>query len=158
MRSSKIKSVEVNFRKKAFEIKTKKGIFPFPFCFLALKPSKNDPIQKVYVDPEIENRGFTYVLTSGKEDTVLMDQILFVNKDPDYMRNHILYELTLEALKLLEVSGLSKREISRRLKTSPAQVYRLLDTTNYKKSTDEMLRLISSIGYEVDFEIKKKVA
>ncbi len=49
------------------------------------------------------------------------------------------YRLTLEAQKRIKESRLSKREIIRRLGTSTAQLYRLLDQTNYRKSVDQML-------------------
>jgi hypothetical protein len=38
-------------------------------------------------------------------------------------------------------SPLAKRE-QRRLKTSVTQIYRLLDQKNYRKSVDELLRLL----------------
>jgi hypothetical protein len=47
--------------------------------------------------------------------------------------------LTLEAELRLKESPLSRREIIRRLGTSAAQFYRLLDTTNYSKSIDQVL-------------------
>jgi len=43
------------------------------------------------------------------------------------MRDLLLYKLTLEAQKQVEKSPLSKRELIRRLNTSPAQFYRILD-------------------------------
>ncbi len=60
------------------------------------------------------------------------------------MRNLTLYKLTLKARKLLKESKLPKRELARRLATSPAQIYRLLDPTNYKKTIDQMVRLLVS--------------
>ena len=100
----------------------------------------------------------TYVLESGKEDSIPVDAFLDYNRDPDYMRDITLHKLTVQALKLVEKSGLSKHELIRRLKTSPSQLYRLLDTANYSKSMDEMLRLLAVLGYRVDMKLVKDAA
>src|SRR3989338_4665891 len=142
----KIKSVKINNRKKTLEIETQKGCFGLPFSRLELKPSFKDKIMKIYVDKELDDRAITYILESGKEDSIHLDAFLDYNKDPDFLRDITLHKLTIVAIKCLNTSNLSKHEVIRRLKTSPSQLYRLLDPTNYKKSTDEMLRLLSEIG------------
>jgi len=72
------------------------------------------------------------------------------------MRDLLLYKLTLAAQDRVKKSALSKRELIRRLGTSPAQFYRLLDQTNYKKSMDQLMVLFHILDYEVDLVIKKK--
>jgi hypothetical protein len=47
--------------------------------------------------------------------------VLEYNKDPGLLRYRLLYALTLEAQKRLERGLLSRRELIRRLRTSPAQ-------------------------------------
>ena len=74
------------------------------------------------------------------------------------MRDLLLYKLTIEAQKQVEISKLSKREMIRRLGTSPAQFYRLLDSTNYRKSVDKMLLLMHVLDCEIDLVIKTKSA
>jgi hypothetical protein len=49
---------------------------------------------------------------------------------------------------------LSRREIIRRLGTSPAQFYRLLDPTNYGKSIDALLSLLQVLDCEVELVVK----
>lgn len=154
----KIQKVIINNRKKNIEIETDKGYFGLPFVQLRLKPSVKNKIEKIYIDPELGNEGITYVLSSGKEDSIHIDAFLDYNKDPDYIRDITLHKLTIESLKEFKKSGLSKHEIIRRLKTSPSQLYRLLDPTNYKKSIDEMLRLLSVLGCDFEWEITKKAA
>ena len=44
----------------------------------------------------------------------------------------------------------------RRLGTSPAQLYRLLDQTNYAKSVDQMLALLSVLDCEVELVVKHR--
>jgi len=51
----------------------------------------------VYVDKELGGAGITYELASGKTGTVRIEQILEYNQDPNYLRDLLLYKLTLEA-------------------------------------------------------------
>lgn len=55
-----------------------------------------------------------------------------------YLRCMTLYKLTLEAQKPTERNRSSKQEMIRRSGASPAQLYRLLDQTNYRKSIDRL--------------------
>jgi hypothetical protein len=68
------------------------------------------------------------------------------------------YRLTLEAQKRIAEIPLSKREIVRRLGTSAAQLYRLLDQTNYRKSIDQVLALLQVLNCDVDLVVRKKTA
>ena len=102
------------------------------------------------------NQAFTFRLSSGAEDSVHIEQVLEYNRDPDYLRELTLYELTLEAQERVEQSALSKREIIRRLGTSAAQFYRLLDQTNYSKSIGQLLALLDVLDCEVEFVVREK--
>ena len=70
----------------------------------------------------------------------------------------LLYKLTLEAQARVAQSPLSKREIARRLGTSAAQLYRLLDQTNDAKSIDQMLNLLRVLDCEVDLVVRARTA
>lgn len=154
----KVRSVTYNNRKKLFEVRTSTKALPFPYSKTDPAPTAEDPIVKVYVDPEVAREGFTYVLHSGREGTVLADQVRDYNRDPAYLRDLLLYELSLEAQQRMAESPLSKREIARRLSTSPAQVYRLVDQTNYRKSVDQMIALLQVLDVDVDVVVRKKSA
>jgi len=150
----KIKTVEKNNRKKQYEIVTEKGDnYIFPYSQQQPNPSQGNKIVKLFVDPELGCEGFTYFLEDGGEGSILMDYILHYNRDPAYMRDMLLYELSVEAQDQIKKSKLSKREIIRRLNTSPAQFYRLVDQTNYTKSVDQMLNLLQALDCEVEFII-----
>ena len=75
-----------------------------------------------------------------------------------YLREALLYQLTIEAQQRLGVSPLSRREIARRMETSAAQVCRLLDQTNTRKSVDEVLRLLGVLECEVQVSVRAKSA
>ena len=126
----KIRSVRANNRKKAFEVRTYSKTLSFPYAKAEPRPSSSDPVTGAKVDKELGREGFVYTLKSGEEGTIHVEQVLEYNQDPAYLRDLLLYKLTLEAQKRVEESGLSKREIVRRLGTSAAQLYRLLDQTN----------------------------
>jgi hypothetical protein len=85
-----------------------------------------------------------------------VDEVLEYNEDPDYLRDLLLYKLTVEAQKRVAASQLSKREIIRRLGTSASQFYRLLDQTNYRKSVGQLLALLHVLDCDVDLVVKKR--
>ncbi len=154
----KIRSVKANNRRKAFEITAAKQRLAFPYTQLEAPPTADDPIAHVYVDRELGGEGFTYVLKSGREGTVHVEHVLEYNQDPDHLRDLLLYRLTLEAQKRIAVTRLAKREIIRRLGTSPTQLYRLLDQTNYRKSVDQVLRLLQVLDCDVQLVVRAKSA
>lgn len=154
----KIRSVGHKNRKKLFEVRTSSNTLVFPFSKADPVPTADDPLTKVFVDEEAGREAFTYVLRSGRTGTVHIEQVLEYNQDPAYLRDLLLYKLTLEAQKRIAKSPLSKREIIRRLGTSAAQLYRLLDQTNYKKSLDQLLALLQVLNCDVDLVVRTKTA
>lgn len=154
----KILGVTANNRKRVFEVRTRRQTFVFPYMECDPTPSAQDRVAEVYVDPELGREGFTYSLASGAEGSIHIDRVLEYNEDPSYMADLTLYRLTTEARERFESFGLSAREVARRLDTSPTQLYRLLDPTNYSKSLRQMLSLLYILGCEVEVEIKERKA
>jgi hypothetical protein len=151
----KIKSVRLNNHKRAFEIRTCKGQYVLPFAKVGLRPTRTNPVRDLYVDAELGDEAFTYILESGEEESIHIDQVLEYNRDPAYMRDLLLYKLTLEAGRCVASSELSKRELSRRLGTSPTQLYRLLDEENYGKTIDQMIELLAILDCPVEIKVAK---
>ncbi len=149
----KIRSVTFNNRRKSFEVTTSHASLAFPYAKADPPPTPEDPLVEVFVDKELGREGFTYVLRSRNEGTVHIEQVLDYNRDPGYLRDLLLYKLTLEAQERIAASPLSKREIIRRLGTSAAQFYRLVDQTNYRKSVDQLLSLLQVLDCDVDFVV-----
>ena len=154
----KIRSVTHNNRKKIFEVRTATKSLIFPFSKAVPTPTIHDPVTELFVDQDAGREAFTYVLDSGRTGTVHVDHLLEYNQDPTYLRDLLLYRLTLEAQKRIAESPLSKREIVRRLGTSAAQLYRLLDQTNYRKSVDRVLALLQVLNCDVDLIVRTKTA
>lgn len=154
----KIRAVAPNNRKRVFEVRTSTKRLVFPFSKADPPPTMGDPIREAFVDDELGREGFSYVLRSGRTGTVHGEQVLEYNQDPHYRRNILLYKLTIEAQKRVAATSLSKREITRCLGTSAAQLYRLLDQTNYRKSIDQVLALLQVLNCEVDLVVRGKTA
>ena len=150
----KMRGVVGNNRKRVFEVRTATGTLVLPYAKVGPQPTAQDPLERVFVDRELDREGFTYVLASGREGTVHCEQVLEYNQDPRYLRDALLYRLTIEAQKRVEASRLSKREIIRRLGTSATQLYRLLDQTNYRKTIDQLLSLLHVLDCDVDLVVR----
>jgi len=148
----KIRSLRTNNHKRVFEVRTYKGCYEYPYAMLDRPPTDNNRIINTCVDAEPGNEAFTYELASGVEDSVHIDRVLEYNRDPSYMRDLLLYKLTIEAKKLVESSPLGIRELSRRLGTSPTQLYRILDEENMRKSIDRVFELLSVLQCRIDIQ------
>ena len=152
----KIRSVTFNNRKRSFEVTVGSDTLPFPYVKADPAPAPGDPVAQIRVDDELAREAFVFTVASGRETTVHVEQVLEYNQDPAYLRDLLLYKLTLEAQRTVIASALSKREIIRRLRTSPAQLYRLLDQTNYRKSVDHVLHLLHVLECDVDVIVRDK--
>jgi len=152
----KVSGVKANHRRKAFEVKVHRTTYPYPFAKSDPAPVANDKVVDVSIDKEIGSEGFTYVLESGREGTIHVEQVLEYNEDPGYLRDLLLYKLTLEARERVDASPLSKREIIRRLGTSATQFYRLLEQTNTRKSVGQLLSLLHVLDCDVDLVVRDR--
>ena len=154
----KIRGVTLNNRKKEFVVRTRSKTYVYPYARLHVRPTPKNRVAKVHVDKELANEGFTYILDSGKEGTIHIDQVLDYNQDPAHLKELLLYKLTIEAQKRVKSSALSKREIIRRLGTSAAQFYRLLDQSHYRKTIGQMMALLHILDCEIDIVVRAKSA
>ena len=152
----KIRAVTANNRKKAFEVTTSRKTLVLPYTKADPTPTPDDKVARVYVDAELAREGFTYALQSGKEGTIHIEQVRDYNQDPHYLRDLLLYRLTLEAQRRVAASPLSKRELIRRLGTSATQFYRFLDQVNYRKSVDQLLALLQVLDCDVDLVVRTR--
>lgn len=155
----KIRSADINNRRKEFSVLTRSGArYTFPYAKSTPRPATDNRIEDVFVDKELANEAVTYVLQSGDEGSIHIEQILEYNKDPAYLAELLTYKLTLEARQRIDSSGLSKRQIAKRLNTSLPQLYRLLDPANTRKSMNQLVTLLHVLNCNVDMVIRKKNA
>lgn len=154
----RIESARVDNRKRAFVLATERGTFSYPFAKADPEPTTEDRIIDLQIDEEAAGEAILYRLASGREGFVHVEMAFDYNREPRYMRDLLLYKLTLDAQKALVASGISKREVVRRLGTSASQLYRLLDQTDYSKSVDKMLELLSVLGCDVEMTVRQRSA
>ena len=149
----KILEVSFNNRSRRFEVVTDEISYRFPFAGLRPRPAAGCQVVKAWPDADLGFEGFSYELSDVTAGTVHLDAVLEYNRDPRHVRDMLVYRLTVEALKRIEHCGLSRREIARRLNTSPTQLYRLLDPTHYRKSLDQMISLLTVLNCTVDITV-----
>jgi predicted XRE-type DNA-binding protein len=155
----KIRRVVVNQRKAQLEIVAANGtVFPLPFSRLSPRPTSANRIREAYPDKDLAKEAVTYVLESGAEGSVHLDAVLEYNQDPHTMSGLLLHQLTVQARARIAQSGLSRREVARRLGTSLPQLYRLLDPANATKSLNQMISLLHVLGCEVSVVVRKRKA
>lgn len=152
----KINRIEFNNRRKVFTVRTADEVFDFPYSKTEPVPVRGNYVRKAYVDEELGNEAFTYILASGDEGTIHLDSVLEYNQDPEYMKDLLMYNLTLAIQKTIEESTISNRELIRKLNTSPAQYYRILNPSNTVKSVSQMLKLLYSLDCDLELVIKSK--
>jgi hypothetical protein len=155
----KIRRVAVNHRKAQLELTVASGrILPVPYAKLVPRPTSRNRVCEVYVDKELGREAVTYVLEAGQEGSVHVDHALEYNEDPTYLGELLAHKLTVEARRRVERSGLSRRELARRLGTSVPQLYRLLDPTNTKKGIGQLVALLHLLDCDVDLVVNPRPA
>ena len=155
----KVNRVVVNNRKAQLELVLRSGkIYPLPFARMRPKPSSKNRIERVFVDAELGNEAVTYLLASGAEGSVHIDHALEYNREPNHLAELLVHKLTVEVVKRVQSSGLSRRELARRLSTSVPQLYRLLDPTYSRKSLSQLVSLLQVLDCVVELVVKPKTA
>jgi len=155
----KIRSAKLNNRKNEFSVVTYSGVeYSLPYSEVKPKPTANNRVEKVVVDKELGQEAFTYILKSGKEGSVHIEQVLEYNEDPKYLAELLTYKLSVEAQKRIKYSDLSRRQMAKRLKTSVPQLYRLLDPSNTHKSMTQLVALLHILNCDVDLVVKTRSA
>lgn len=149
--------VRANNRRRALELDLSDGrSLPLPYARLHPPPRPPNRVAEVYVDAELGNEGVTYRLEDGTEGTVHVDAVLEYNRDPAHLRDLLLYRLKLEARERLERARLSRREVIRRLGTSPSQFYRLIDPAESGTSIDRVVELLVVLGCDVELRVEPR--
>ncbi len=155
----KIRAVSANNRKAQLELTVRSGkMYPLPYSRLDPRPTSRNKIESVRVDDELGREAVTYVLQSGEEGSAHVEHALEYNEDPTLLSELLVHRLTVAARRHIGSSGLSRREVARRLGTSVPQLYRLLDTTNVRKSINQLVALLRALNCDVELVVKQKRA
>jgi hypothetical protein len=121
-----------NNRRRDFTVRLGASSYRYPYTRLETPPAPGDHVVTARVDPELGREGFSYTFASGAAGTIDGEQVLDYNKDPQYLRDVLLHELTLAAEQRLR--------------------------TNTRKSVDEVLALLGVLECEVQVSVCAKSA
>ena len=147
-----------DYRAKVFIVHLGQRKLRYPFGLLDPKPSTRDRFVRCYADEQLGEAGLWYVLESGRQGFLSANQVLKFYREPSDVKGHVLWVLTLAAIEHLKPTPLSRRQILKRLHTSSAQLERLVDASNVRKSVDGVLALLEVLGYEVEITVRREVS
>jgi hypothetical protein len=152
MKHEKFRSVQFNNRKKVFHLIYTSGLeVDCPYSAISVK--KN--VVEAGPDKEVGNHSFYFILEDGYTGYVPYDQPLHIINHPDYVKEEIMWRVTIQLRDVIASKNISKREIARRMNTSVTQINRLLDQTNYNKDLSRLIEMAAIIGYEFDWSLRK---
>ena len=149
----KVKSVKANNRARRLELTCASGTHHFPYAQLRPAPSASNPLVEVFVDAELAREGVTYRLRDGAEQSLLLDEVLFFNQEPEYMRELIVREASALAGRLLSETPLSGRAIARQLGTTSAQIKRLADPNQTTNRLENVLALLHVLDARIELRV-----
>ena len=90
----KIRSVEMNNRKNELTVTTwSNAVYVFPYSEADPCPKPDNRIKKLFVDKELGSEAFTYLLESGEQGSVHIEQVLEYNDDPAYLAELLIYSM-----------------------------------------------------------------
>ncbi|MBI1870707.1 MAG: hypothetical protein HYS07_05895 [Chlamydiae bacterium] len=152
MKHRRFKKVDFDNKKKVFHLLYISGLeIECPYSALGIR----EKVIEAGPDQEVSGYSFYFVLEGGEKNFVPFDQPLHIAQHPEYVRETVLYEITKQINCFIDQEQVSKRELSRRLRTSMSQLARLLDTTNYKKEFSRLIELAAILNYEFKWKFKK---
>ena len=154
--SRSITCVYANYRSRALVVHLGQHKLLYPFALLDPQPSTWDRYVRCYDDERTGPTTVHYVLESGGQGRLTAEQVLDFHREPSHVKSRVLETLTMAASERIQYTGLSKRQIFKRLRTSRAQLDRILDTKNVRKSVDSVLAVLEVLGYEVEVTVIKK--
>jgi len=145
-----------DYRARVFVVHLGQRKLRYPFALLDPRPSPKDRFIRSYGDEKLGQQAIWYVLQSGRQGFLSAEQVLTFYREPSDVKGNLLWTLTTAAIEHMKHTGLSRRQILKRLHTSSAQLDRILDASNVRKSVDGVLALLEVLGYEVEVTVRRK--
>lgn len=161
MRNPTFTKITPNYRKSVLEVTLREGAkitkYNLPFSvFENQKINSKNRFSSIAIDRALGSQAASYILEDGAQGDFPVDFVLY-HCDPTYDWSAV--NQLKKALKgELGRSKLSVRVMADALKTSPAQVVRLLQENKASKQLLQLCRLAELAGYEIQFQLKKKRA
>jgi len=150
MKRYRVKSVSFSNHKRAFTLRIvgrpgKDYVVPYSYA------NVDGPVDFAEPDAEIGKHGFCWQTRAGASDTMLVEQVLHMHRDPEVIRTHLLHKLSIRAERLRQERGISAAVLAEMAGTTPARVSHLLKPHTYKnKSLWAILRLLIVLGDDIE--------
>jgi len=149
----KIHSVEVNNRRKILTVGYGKG------HFISLHFSQfsvvDEEIVRAWVDRETHGLSVGLEFEGGRVDFMPYDQPLALSRDPEFLLQNQIERLIADIKMRLEKKKMSKRFLAKALETSDNQVQRLLNPKILNKNLEQLYRIASILGVELELSLKE---
>lgn len=150
MKTYRVRSVEHNNHRKVFTV----GIvgrpdvtFTVPYSFAGV----DGLVETAEVDDETGGAAFLWVTRDGVEDAMLAEQILYMHRDPEVVREHLIHQLAVRADRLRRERKLSAGVLAELAGTTRERVAFLLgSSTTSGKSIDALVKLLVALGDDVE--------
>jgi hypothetical protein len=161
VRNPKFTEIRPNYRKNLLEIilqeRGRSSRYSLPFSAVgAAKAHTRNRFARIRIDKDFGSQGASFALQDGTKGSFPADLVLY-HCDPTYDWSPI-NQLKRALKNKLGKHKLSVRVVADALKTSPAQVVRLLEENRASKQLLQLFKLAELAGYRVEFRLKKKPA
>lgn len=153
--TSKIKSVDFNNKNKTLLLwysSGKKIVIHYGQIGLIKK------ISKAWVDKETGGRSVGISFDDGSVDYMPYDQPLALSKDPEYLLQNQIEKLVARINLSIQKKKISKHYLANQLKTSDNQIQRLLNPNILNKNLEQLYRLTSLLGLNLEWIIDENAA
>ena len=110
---------------------------------------------RVWVDRETGGRSVGFEFSDGSIDYMPYDQPLFLTKEPEFLLQTHIEDLTSRIKSELKKQGISKRYLATRLGTSDNQIQRLLDPKILNKNLEQLYKIAALLGCEFEWKLTK---
>src|SRR3990167_5301689 len=105
MKHKKFKKVELDNKKKVFHLCYTSGLqIECPYSALGIRVK----VTEAAPDNEAGGHSFYFILENGKKEFVPFDQPLHIDQNPEYVKEHTLYEVTKQLHEFVKKSKVSK--------------------------------------------------
>ncbi|MBI4405922.1 MAG: helix-turn-helix domain-containing protein [Deltaproteobacteria bacterium] len=152
MKNKRIRAVSFNNRRKEIEVTYATGKkLNVHYGQLGIKKT----VAKAWVDTETNCQSVAFAFNDGTVDYMPYDQPLALNRDPEYLLQTQIEELTAKIKCELSKRKISKRFLAKQLKTSDNQVHRLLNPTILNKNLEQLCRIAEVLELEVEIRLRK---
>lgn len=158
MKQYRVKAIEFNNRRKVFNVTVsgragRNYMVPYGYAKVG------GLIDEVWLDREVGNSAFEWRTRDGAVGGMLAEEVLYMHRDPEVRRNHLLHKLSVRADRLRRQRNISVGVLAEMAGMTQPRVSHLLKPNEYRNKTiDTMLKLLFALGDDLDAKWLEAVA